>query len=423
MAEVEKVQRLGRTLAKYAFVVPRFGEGIAGGIETLVGVLAQRLQARGDSVEVLTTCARDNRTWANELAAGVSKEFGVLTRRFPVNERNLDVWVRHQIHLNDGIPLSVDDQIEWMQESVSSDALYSEILSRYDEFDAFFFAPYLFGTTFWGSLLVPDKAILIPCLHDEANAYVDVIASMFRQVRGALFNASPERDLAQRLYGPIAGGEVGMGFEPYADEYVSGLRPYFDSDFPYVLYVGRKETGKNAHLLLDYFCAAKDRFPELSDLRLVIAGAGSFDDLERPTARKRQDIVDVGHVTEDEKRRLIRHARALCQPSTNESFSIVLMEAWMLGTPVLVNAACEVTKHHVIESGGGLYFGSAADFAAVLGELSVSAELRNDLSAAGLDYVRTKYAWSEVLLRFDRVMQNLNGVVRSPLEAKRGAAL
>jgi len=51
---------------RYAFVVPRFGEGIAGGAETLVGALARHLAQRGDRVEVFTTCARDNRTWENE---------------------------------------------------------------------------------------------------------------------------------------------------------------------------------------------------------------------------------------------------------------------------------------------------------------------------------------------------------------------
>lgn len=400
-----------REKARYAFVIPRFGEGIAGGIETLVGVLAQRLQARGAGVEILTTCARDNRTWANELPEGDALEFGVLVRRFKVNERNLDAWIRHQIHLNDGIPLTVDDQLEWMQESVSSDSLYAEIVARQDEFDAFFFAPYLFGTTFWGSQLVPEKSILIPCLHDESNAYVDVIASMFRQVHGALFNSLPEQDLAQRLYGAVAGGEVGMGFEAYPAEYVKGLKPYFDAPFPYILYVGRKETGKNAHVLLDYFMAAKDRQPELRDLRLVIAGAGSFDDLERPAARRRSDIVDVGHVSEEEKRRLIRHALALCQPSRNESFSIVLMEAWLLGTPVLVHAGCEVTKHHVMESGGGLYFGSAYDFSAVLAELHENTGLAKELAGAGLAYVETKYSWSAVLERFDRVMDGLTATL------------
>lgn len=394
-----------RTARSYAFVVPRFGENIAGGAETLVGALASKLAARGDHVEIFTTCAKDNRTWQNEFPPGDAVEFGLPVTRFPVDERNLDLWVRHQIRLNDGIPLTLEEQLEWMENSVSSKALYAHLRTQSARFEAYFFAPYLFGTTFWGSLVCPEKSFLIPCLHDEQNAYVDVIASMFRQVRGAVFNAVPEGELACRLYGNIEGGAVGMGFEPYPEAEVKGLSAYFKEHFSYLLYLGRKETGKNAQVLIDYFIKAKEQVPELAQLKLVIAGGGSFSDLLRPAAAKRPDIIDLHHVSELDKRRLITNALVLCQPSKNESFSIVLMEAWLLNCPVLVHAGCPVTKYHVMESGGGLFFGSQSDFTAVIAELSRNAVLRKDLAEAGLAYVKENYNWDAVLQRFDKVME------------------
>lgn len=396
-----------RPVRSYAFVVPRFSEKIAGGAETLAGALASHLAARGDRVEIFTTCARDNRTWENDFPEGEAVEFGLPVRRFRVDPRNLDLWVRHQIRLNDGIPLSVPEQLEWMEHSVSSSGLYAHLKQHAPRFDAYFFAPYLFGTTFWGSLVCPEKSILIPCLHDEQNAYVDVIHSMFRQVGRAVFNAAPERDLARRLYGPIRGDVVGMGFDPHPPQEVESLEPYFSPNIPYVLYLGRKETGKNAHILIDYFIHMKERFPELAELRLVIAGGGSFSDLLRPKAAEREDIIDLEHVSERDKRRLLRHALVLCQPSTNESFSIVLMEAWLLNCPVLVHANCEVTREHVLDSGGGLYFGSAEDFAAVVREMYARPELRAELGENGFQYVRQQYDWAAVLSRFDAVMEDL----------------
>lgn len=389
----------------YAFILPRFGEGIAGGAETLAGSLAARLAARGDRIEVFTTCAKDNRTWANEFPAGSSTEFGIPVTRFPVDQRNLDLWVRLQIQLNDGIPLSIDEQLDWMQHSVNASGLYSHLREVSRKFDAYFFAPYLFGTTFWGSLVCPQKSILIPCLHDEQNAYVDVMFSMFRQIRGAVFNASAERDLARRLYGPIAGGVVGMGFIPHEPSYAESLAPYFRENFPYILYLGRKETGKNAQVLIDHFIAFKEQYPEWDAARLVIAGGGSFSDLLRPHAAQRSDIVDLTHVSENEKHRLLRHAAFLCQPSTNESFSIVLMEAWLLGCPVVVNAGCAVTKEHVVASGGGLFFGSCADFIAVAAELLQDRSLALEMGRAGEQYVRQEYDWEAVLSRFDTTVE------------------
>ncbi|NLF25630.1 MAG: glycosyltransferase family 4 protein, partial [Deltaproteobacteria bacterium] len=134
---------------------------------------------------------------------------------------------------------------------------------------------------------------------------------------------------------------------------------------------------------------------------------GSFEDLHRPDALTRGDIIDLSHVSELDKKRLIKHALFLCQPSVNESFSIVIMEAWQLGVTVVVHADCAVTRHHVLQSGGGLYFGSQEDFCGVLRRLHHDADLRCKLGQAGRRYVGERYNWEAVLQRFDRVMQEL----------------
>ena len=392
---------------RYGFVVPRYERGLAGGAETLAAQLAEHLAARGDQVEIITTCARDNRTWQNELPAG-QEQIGRLTiRRFSVDDRDLERWVPYQLRLHDGMQLALDEQLEWMQHSVNSAGLYDYIAAQSDNFDLLFFAPYLFGTTFWGSLIAPERSVLIPCLHDESYAYTEVLASMFRQVRGALFNAAAEGELARRLYGDIAGGEVGMGFNPHTPEYVSGLEPLLDRGHPYVLYVGRKETGKNVQKLIDDFIAAKELRILPDQVDLVIAGGGSYSDLGRPEALERDDVIDIGYLSEDDKARLIRHSTVLCQPSTNESFSIVLMEAWLLGTTVLVSSDCPVTREHVVASGGGLYYRGAAEFGATVRALVEDARLRQQLAEAGDAYVRLRYSWPAVLARFDFVVEKL----------------
>lgn len=392
---------------KFCFVPPRYFDGIAGGAETLMGGLAHALQARGDSVEILTTCAKDNRTWANEFEAGESVVNGIKVTRFAVDERNLERWVPIQCALHEGSQISADEQLTWMWESVNSKAMYAHIARHAPEFDAIFFGPYLFGTTFWGSLIAPEKSILIPCLHDESYAYQEVIASMFRQVLGCLFNAEPEMYLARSLYGDIRGGVVGMGFEAPSAQSVGNLSPYFDSAFPYILYLGRKETGKNVHRLIDYFCSAKSDGLIPAEVKLAILGGGSFSDLHRPEAAKREDVIDLPHLSEVEKQRLLRHALYLCQPSTNESFSIVLMEAWMVGTPVAVHAECPVTRHHVVASGGGLYFSSASDLAGVTRYFLSGGEARQKHAELGRRYVEQQYSWSAVLGRFDAQLRGL----------------
>lgn len=390
-------------MRRYAFTVPRFGEGIAGGAETLAGALARQLYLRGDDIEVWTTCAKDNRTWENEYPEGKAEEFGLCVKRFPVDARNLDIWIPRQINIHEGLRLSVEDQLAWMSEGVNSTPLYRHIEKHAPSLDAVFFAPYLFGTTFFGALVCPEKSILIPCLHDENYAYTEIMQSLFRQVRGCLFNSAPEQELARMLYGDVRGGEVGMGFD--APAFVK-REPYFKETFPYILYVGRKETGKNVHVLIDCFIAFKDACPE-AVVKLVIVGGGEFSDLHRPQALERGDIVDLSHATEGEKESLITHSLFVCQPSRNESFSIVLMEAWLQGVPVVVSAGCPVTKHHVHESGGGLYFASSEDFAGICRELSGNDALRCSLGEAGREYVARKFNWKVVLERFDEVIEDV----------------
>ena len=394
---------------RFAFVIPRYFDGIAGGAETLMGNIAARLKARGDRVEIWATCAKDNRTWANECAPGVSEVNGLPLHRFPVDPRNLDTWIPIQLALHDGQKISTDDQLTRMAESVNSKSLYEHIARHAPEFDALFFGPYLFGTTFWGSLIAPEKSLLFPCLHDEPDAYQDVIASMFRQVRGCLFNSAPEMELAQSLYGEIPGRVVGMGFDMPNDSHVAGIEPYFSDSSPYILYLGRKETAKKVHILIDYFVEAKSQGLIPHEVKLAILGGGSFADLHRPEVLSRSDVVDLPHVSERDKQRLLHHALYLCQPSTNESFSIVIMEAWMVGTPVVVHAACPVTRHHVEESTGGLYFSSVHDLAGITRYFLSDPEVRVRHAEAGTTYVAREYAWSAVLERFDAALEGLFG--------------
>jgi glycosyltransferase involved in cell wall biosynthesis len=319
--------------------------------------------------------------------------------RFAVNQRDLDAWVPIQVAIHEGHAVDVDQQLLWMQESVNSDPMYRFIK------DLFLFGPYLFGSTFWGSMIHPDKSVLVPCLHDEAYAYLDIIAAMFRGVRGCLFNAEPEMQLARSLYGDIPGGVVGMGFTdgppPLVDSVESNLTSKCLDGNPYILYLGRKEMGKNVHLLIDYFVEAKRDGLIPQELRLVVLGGGSFSDLHRTDVLDRGDIIDLPHVDEHEKRRLIADSLFLCQPSTNESFSIVLMEAWIVGTPVVVHGECAVTRHHVIESAGGLYFSSPGDLAGVIRYIFDNPEARRGFSDRGASYVRREYSWPAVLSRFD----------------------
>jgi glycosyltransferase involved in cell wall biosynthesis len=388
-----------------AAVVPRFGASIGGGAETLVRQLLLNLvdSSRVEQVEVWTTCAMDHRSWSNELPEGVSDDSGILIRRFPVDERDLDLFVKTELGMREGRPISYREQIDWLSNSVNSRKLYAHIAQASPKFDAILFAPYLFATSFWGALIDRSKSILIPCLHDEPYAYLEVFHYLFAEVAGILCNAPAEMRLAESIYSsklirPKA-AVVGMGFEALPSSQQFSAR----SVKPFILYSGRKETGKNLDKLLVYFAEFKRKHPD-SELELKLIGSGSIDFVDvLPSG-----VVDLGFVSEEEKEKLMAEAVVLCQPSVNESFSIVLMEAWLRKTPVLVHADCAVTREHVVRSGGGLYFSNKDEFIGVLEELLENGGLQERMGIAGRDYVAEEYSWPAVCSRFFAALESFN---------------
>jgi len=388
---------------RLAFVLPRYDESIGGGAETLVGSLAMQLASLAGSlgagslsdeietVEIWATCAKDHRTWENHFPEGELKIANVVVRRFPVDERNLEVFIRSELQLQQGRPLSVSQQMDWLENSVNSRALYQHIREQGASFDALFFAPYLFATSFWGALIHPERSYLFPCLHDESYAYFEVFRHLFARMKGLIFNAAPEQELAERLYGKELAEKssvVGMGFTPYQEPL-----PAHKNDADYIIFSGRKETGKNLDLLLDWFEEYR-RGGGTCDLHLI--GSGSVEFRESLP----EGVSDFGFVSEEEKLSRMKGARALIQLSRNESFSIVMMEAWLVGTPVIVHADCPVTRDHVVRSGGGLYAGSEEEFSACLKYLMESEQNRDALAIAGERYVREIYSWPVVTERF-----------------------
>jgi glycosyltransferase involved in cell wall biosynthesis len=382
--------------------VPRYGPDVVGGAETLVRGLAEHLAAAGGAVEVLTTCARDHLSWKNELPAGTTREAGVLVRRFPVRLRDTrrHAWLQQRILR--GSRLRPREEARWVAESVGSAELFDHLAGSAGAYDLVCFAPYLFGTTLGGVPLVPGRAVLIPCLHDEPFAHLGVVRDAFRACRGFIFNSPPEAALAEKLYGigDRPAGVVGLGFDPPAPADPVAFRRRHGLEGPLLVYLGRKETGKNVPLLIEY--ALRYRAVRRADLTLVLAGDGPVT-APPDTA----GVRDVGYLDPAAKAAAYAAATVVCQPSVNESFSIVLMEAWLAGTPVLVHARCPVTTHHVFRAGGGLAFEDFYEFAEALDLLLEDADRRRRLGCQGRAYVEAEYSWPAVTARLRDTLERL----------------
>ncbi len=376
-----------------AFVAPWYGPDIPGGAESECRVTAHALAARGVRVEILTTCARDHFSgWGDYHPEGTSEEGGLTVRRFKTRPRNPERYAELQRLLDLGEYLSLDDEGEFVRESVNSDDLYAYLASEQERY-WYAFIPYCFGTTWEGVLAAPRRSIVIPCLHDEPFAHLAWTRRLLRTARAVCFHVPAERALGAAVAREDAASfaVVGEGVNTDVSGDAARFRERYGVGEPFLLYAGRKSREKNVPLLLEYFAHYRRRRPDRA-VKLVLIGSG---DLQIP-AHQLPHVLDLGYVSAQDKYDAYAAAVALCQPSLLESFSIVMMEAWLAGSATLAHADCAVTRDHCLASNGGLFFGDFYEFAEALDLLLDDADLRRQLGQRGRAYVLERFSWERV---------------------------
>jgi len=385
-------------MKKIAFVIPWYAEKIPGGAEMETREVTKHLHQAGMDVEILTTCVREFVSDWNEnyYPEGIEIIQEIPVRRFKVRKRNTRAFDEVNLKLMNRIQPTEPEEKVFIQEMINSPDLYAYIAEHKDEYTAFVYIPYMFGTTYYGIAQCPEKAVMIPCFHDEAYLYMQIYKKLYPQVAGMIFNARPELELTEKVY-DISGVEkivMGIGMDVDLQTYPEEFRKKFGIQEKFILYAGRKDSGKNVHTLLNYFGEFKKRNP--SDLKLVLIGGGEIHIPE--SARK--DTVDLGFVDIQDKYNAYGASEILCQPSKNESFSLVIMESWLCHRPVLVHDKCAVTKNFVQESNGGLYFNDYFEFEGCLNYFLHHLEESDIMGENGREYVMKHFDWNVITEKY-----------------------
>jgi glycosyltransferase involved in cell wall biosynthesis len=395
---------------KLLVVVQRYGAGISGGAELHARHLATHL-ARFADVRVLTTCARDYLTWKNELPPGEDRVDGIPVERVPVaHERDTAEMGRRSRRVFDQTH-SVADELAWMEaQGPASPALIERVrtLGRASDFVVFFCARYY--QTFHGCRAVPEKAVLVPTAEREPAMGLAIVGQVFRGVRAVMYNSPEERAMVEDLTGNAAvpGTVVGVGVEIDRVGEAARFRAAHGIDGPYLLYVGRIDRNKGCAELFDHFLRVVRA--TANPPTLVLLGAAVMPVPGHPRIRH------LGFVSDAEKFDALAGAAALVMPSPFESLSMVVLEAWAQGRPVLVNGHCEVLLGQCLRANGGLYYRNGEEFATALQLLLDDGALATRLGRNGQAFCRREYAWP-VVERAYRTM--LDALVREKRPAAR----
>jgi glycosyltransferase involved in cell wall biosynthesis len=392
---------------RFTFVLARYGDDVLGGAEKHARDVCERLAARGHDVRVLTTCATSYQTWRNELTMGRDSLRGVEIVRYPI--------------LTGRIP-GLDDAVKWVASKLADvralgllwaaiqgpgvPGLVRRLGREAAERDLLVFFSLLSTLSFSAMPRVRHKSALVPLVHEEPPIYTKIARETLGVPAALLVNTEEEwARIARVTEGRAApGAVVAVGREPPAPVDPSFRPP---TDRPYLLILGR--AGKTRPMLAVWreLRRAASRLPPLeladgrtvpwSEVELVTVGEPSrmYGDLE--------GVTQLPFVSDSDRWQLLRGATAIVNPSRYESLSLVLLEAWTLGLPVIVNERCDVTVGQCRRSGGGvaLDFEAPERAALELAEALASRASRARMGEGGRAYSESRYDWDRVCRAYE----------------------
>jgi len=392
---------------KLAVVVQRYGQSINGGAELHARYVAEHL-ARHADVEVLTTCAADYVTWRNELPAGVEQVNGVPVRRFRVkHERDpiafgrLSERVFNQVH-------SVGDELDWLDaEGPASSALVDHVAKHAREFDYLLFFSYRYYHAYHGVRAAPERAILVPTAERDAAIGLSIFKPAFRSVRGLMYNSPEERAMIQTISSnqDVPSVVVGIGSDVPANPQPARFRQKNNIREPFAIYVGRIDENKGCKELFEFFGGYLRE--QAGTLSLALIGQSL---LPIPEDRR---IRHLGFLDDTDKFDAMAAAELLIMPSYFESLSMVALEAWALGRPVLDNAKCDVLKGQCIRSNAGLYYAGAEEFVETLRAIERHKWLAGSLGRNGRQFFREQYDWPVIERKYLDMFERLSKTTSS----------
>jgi glycosyltransferase involved in cell wall biosynthesis len=421
---------------RIAFIVQRYGAEILGGSEYHCRLIAERLAPK-HQVEVLTTCAADYVSWKNEYPEGSDRIRSVTVRRF-ANARTRDIhafnryseWIFTNKHTR-------DDEMEWLrQQGPWCPALLEYLDRNHHQYDVLIFFTYLYAPTVLGMRVAPHKSILVPTAHDEPAIHLDIYRELFSQPAGVAYNTEVERKFLTTHFSIRALDEqtVGCGVDlpisqgwspdrtseesaqkqegdeaPPADDSPS-FRPHLAQrgtmfrrrhrlHGPVALYGGRIDPGKGCEELIEYFSSYVQ---DGGDASLVLMGVKLMPLPEEPFIRF------AGRLSDQERLQALEAATVVVVPSPYESLSLLALESFAVGTPILANARSEVLVDHCHKSNAGLYYADRDEFTECLRLMIADPHLRESMGRNGRRYVRQNYRWDVILAKYEQMFAKLN---------------
>jgi glycosyltransferase involved in cell wall biosynthesis len=203
-----------------------------------------------------------------------------------------------------------------------------------------------------------------------------------------------KRDL-MRLYGTQEEKIAVIG-EGYQKDTISNFKFQISNSQPYVLFIGRIEERKNVVRIIEAFEILKERY-QLPH-QLVLVGKSGFGyraiNYKLEATSWKEDIIEKGYVTEEEKFELLRNADVFVFPSLYEGFGLPVLEAQAVGVPVVTSNTSSLPE---VGGEGAIYadpLSSESIAKGIYTVLQMSEEEKGQLQKKGFENLE-RFSWEQ----------------------------
>ena len=386
---------------KIGIIVQRYGLEINGGAEYHGRLIAEKL-AKYFEIEVFTSTALDYVTWEHHYSEGQEIINDIKVNRFKVDKirdpkrfGDIQNFIFNYEH-------TLADEIEWLEEEGPHfPGLIDELERRDDEFDYYIFFSYRYYHSFYGIKKFSKKAILVPTAEHDEVVYLRLFKDLFKLPSAFMYNSHEEKEMINRISGneDVMGVIVGIGSEipGYFDP--ENFRKKYHLAGKYCVYIGRLDENKGIPELLTYFISLMNE--KEMGITLVLIGKSWIDIPDH------HNIKYLGFVSDREKFDALKGAEFLIIPSQFESLSMVTLEAWALGKPVVANGRTEVLQGQCKRSNAGLWYTNYDEFKGVFSLIVEKDEVRNVLGENGRKFFEENYSWKVIEGKYLNIINQL----------------
>jgi glycogen(starch) synthase len=399
-------------------IAPIYLPGILPGCSKYIQDVSEHLSKRGHDVVVLTANAVTGRGWVDPLFGKYSSKKeetinGVRVKRLKTQWQITSTMYLLKNIAGDLLPDSIGNIVSLLSVGPYLSNLGKEF--QKESFDIIHVTAFPFGLIWlvWKTCEALGKPFFCtPLIHFEDPDHKNPLLWKALQDASAVIACSNYEKEGMTRMGvtPSKIHLISMGINPDEWENPDGdrfRRKYCLEGRKIVLFAGTKSYNKGAIHLLQ---AVEKIRQKVKDLILVCIGLPTREWEDNRGLLHEENLLDLGYVSEEEKRDAFDACDLFVMPSRYDSFGIVYLEAWRCGKPVIGAKVGAIPE--VIEEGkDGLLveFGEVDQLVSAIISLLNRPDLVKKMGETGRAKVIDRFNWQKNIGKIEEVFEGAKG--------------